>query len=147
MTCLLQGDQFHSVLKKPLAIKFQAVYYSPFLNYGKKKKKKRHSKQKWRFHSVFLLLNLWHSAPQQARKYKKTREIKRFFREIAFLAVFPVQKLIFEIAKNGIWSKKFFREIDLFDSMIFLDWTFLNFLVLQVNLKANIVFEFFDPKN
>ena len=36
MTCLLQGDQFHSVLKKPLAIKFQAVYYSPFLNYGKK---------------------------------------------------------------------------------------------------------------
>ena len=41
MTCLLQGDQFHSVLKKPLAIKFQAVYYSPFLNYGKKKKKKK----------------------------------------------------------------------------------------------------------
>ena len=35
---------------------------------------------------------------------------KIFFRDIAFLAVlnfFPVQKLaIFEIAKNGIWSKK-----------------------------------------
>ena len=35
MTCLLQGDQFHSVLKKAPVIKFP-VYYSPFLNYGKK---------------------------------------------------------------------------------------------------------------
>ena len=41
--------------------------------------------------------------------------------------------VIFEIAKNGIWSKKFFREIDLFDSTSFfgvdtLAWTFFNFL-------------------
>ena len=41
--------------------------------------------------------------------------------EIAFLAVlnfFPVQKFIFEMAINGIWSEKF-REIDLFDFAIF----------------------------
>ena len=57
---------------------------------------------------------------QRARKFKKVQAKKLvksnesiFFREIAFLAVlnfFPVQKLIFlaifEIAKNGIWSKK-----------------------------------------
>ena len=45
---------------------------------------------------------------------------KILFREITFLA-------IFEIAKNGFWSKKFFREIDLFDFTSFLAWTFLNF--------------------
>ena len=35
---------------------------------------------------------------------------------------------IFEIAKNGIWPKKNFREIDLFYFMSFFGWTFLNFL-------------------
>ena len=35
---------------------------------------------------------------------------------------------IFEIAKNGIWSKKFFREIDLFDFMSFSGLDFFNFL-------------------
>ena len=34
---------------------------------------------------------------------------------------------MYEFAKNGIWSKKI-HEIELFDFMIFLDWTFLNFL-------------------
>ena len=54
-------------------------------------------------------------------------------REIAYLAVlnfFPVQKLIlaiFEIAKNGICSKKIFREIDLFDFTSFFGLDFLRF--------------------
>ena len=54
---------------------------------------------------------------------------KNFFRQIAFLAVlnfFPLQKLIFEIAKNGIWSKKF-REIDLFDLTSFFGLDFFKF--------------------
>ena len=48
----------------------------------------------------------------QAKKVVKSNKSKTFLREIAFLAVlnfFPLQKLIlaiFEIAKNGIWSKK-----------------------------------------
>ena len=44
----------------------------------------------------------------QAKKLVKSNIVKNFFRQIAFLAVlnfFPVQKLIFEIAKNRIWSK------------------------------------------
>ena len=31
---------------------------------------------------------------------------------------------IFEIAKNGIWSKKIFVKLNLFDFKIFLAWTF-----------------------
>ena len=59
---------------------------------------------------------------------------KNFFREIAFLAVlnfFLVQKLIFGHFWNcKKWNlvKKNIREIDLFDFMSFLAWTFLNFL-------------------
>ena len=71
---------------------------------------------------------------QQARKFKKVQakklvksnKSKKVLREIAFLAVFLVPKLIaiFEMAKNGIWSKKIIREIDLFDFTSFLAWTF-----------------------
>ena len=35
---------------------------------------------------------------------------------------------IFEIAKNGIWSKKFFIKLFYLISRVFLAWTFLNFL-------------------
>ena len=35
---------------------------------------------------------------------------------------------IFEIAKNGIWSINFFREIDLFDFTSFFGLDFLHFL-------------------
>ena len=56
---------------------------------------------------------------------KETREIKNinqkfFFREIAFLASF-------EIAKNGIWSKKLFVKMIYLTSRVFLAWTFFNF--------------------
>ena len=59
-----------------------------------------------------------HSRPEflkksSQKKLVKSNKSKKFFREIAFLAVlnfFPVQKLIFlaifEIVKNGFWSKK-----------------------------------------
>ena len=42
---------------------------------------------------------------------------------------------IFEIAKNGFWSKIFFREIDLFDFTSFFAWTFLNFLAHWASVK------------
>ena len=64
---------------------------------------------------------------------QKTHEIKyrlEFFLEIAFLAVlnfFPVQKLIFEIAKKWNLVKKFFREIDLFDFTSFFGLDFFKF--------------------
>ena len=67
------------------------------------------------------------------KKLMKSNKSDFFPRKIAFLAVlnfFPVQKLnlaIFEIAKNGNWSKKFFCEIDLFDFTSFLAWTFFIF--------------------
>ncbi len=60
------------------------------------------------------------NGPENLKKCKQKNscnKINHFFRELAILAVlnfFPVQILIFEIAKNGIWSKKI-REIDLFD--------------------------------
>ena len=96
-----------------------------------------------------------HSAlyTQRARKKvqaKKTREIKYiiFFREIAFLAVvnffhsskndfWPLP--IFEIAKNGIWSIKFFVKLIYFISRVFLDWTFLKFLAHYVAVDEFMV--------
>ena len=54
-----------------------------------------------------------------------------FFREIAFWQFSQFKNgflAIFEMAKNGIWSKKIIHEIDLFDFTSFLAWTFLNFL-------------------
>ena len=91
--------------------------------------------------SIYRVLSnmYYHSGPENFKKSKqkkfvKSNKAKHFFREIAFLVVlnfFPVQKLIFshfEIAKNGIWPNKKFREIDLFDFTSFLVWTFLNFL-------------------
>ena len=42
------------------------------------------------------------------------------------------------MAKNGIWSKKIFREIDLFDLTNFFAWTFLNFLAHTVWILAVI---------
>ena len=75
---------------------------------------------------------------QRARKFKKVQAKKlvksnksNFFREIAFLAVLNFKNLflaIFEIAKNGIWSKKFFVKLILFDFTSFFGWTFFNFL-------------------
>ena len=44
---------------------------------------------------------------------------------------FPVQKLIlviFEIAKNGIWSNNVFVKLIYLISRVFFVWTFLNFL-------------------
>ena len=55
------------------------------------------------------------------------------FREIAFL-------VIYEIAKNGLWSKKF-REIDLFDFTSFFAWNSFNFLARYESLS--VVFQFF----
>ena len=103
---------------------------------------------------------------QQARKLKKVQAKKlvksniyynNFFREIAFLAVlkiFPVQKLIFEIAKNGFWSKNFFVKLIYLISPVFLAWNFLNFLAhsavcvptaihseFQFTFKINIFFQ------
>ena len=79
---------------------------------------------------------------QQARTFKKVQAKKLvksnksiFFHEIAFLAVFPVQKLIFghflncKIMEFG-QKKIFFCKIDLFDFTSFVAWTFLNFLAL-----------------
>ena len=70
---------------------------------------------------------------QWARKFKKVQAKKLvksnksiFFREIAFMAVFPVQKLIFGHFLNcKKWNlvKKKFREVDLFDFTSFLAWT------------------------
>ena len=56
---------------------------------------------------------------------------QKFFREIAFLAVFPVQKLIFDHFWNcKKWNlvKKIIREIDLFDFTSFFGLDFFNFL-------------------
>ena len=59
--------------------------------------------------------------------------IKKYFREIAFLAVlnfFPVEKLIFGHfwnCKKWNLANKIFREIDLFDFKSFFGLYFLNF--------------------
>ena len=53
-----------------------------------------------------------------------------FFREIAFLAVFPVQKLIFGHVWNcKKWNlvKKIIRDINLFDFTSILAWPFFKF--------------------
>ena len=77
---------------------------------------------------------------QWARKFKKfqakklVKSNKSFFSSWnciygSFKLLYQLKNrflAIFEIAKSGIWSKKFFREIDLFN---FLAWTFLNFVV------------------
>ena len=80
--------------------------------------------------------NQIHSGPEKLKKTRQKKLVKsnksnKVFREIAFLAVlnfFPVQKwnlAIFEIAKNGIWSKIFFvKLIYLISRGFFLDWTF-----------------------
>ena len=61
----------------------------------------------------------------------KSNKSKNVLCELTFLAVLnflPVQKLIFEIAKNGIWSKLFFREIDdLLDFVSFFGLDFFQF--------------------
>ena len=44
---------------------------------------------------------------------------------------------IFEIAKNGIWSKKIFVKLILFDFTIFFTWTFLNFLAHSANVSSS----------
>jgi len=61
----------------------------------------------------------------------KSNKSKNFFREIAFIfKLFPCSKIyflaIFEIAKNGIWSKKI-CEINLFDFMGFFGLDFIKF--------------------
>ena len=58
--------------------------------------------------------------------FKKSRQ-KTQFREIAFLNFSPVKKLIFghfEIAKNGIWSKKIFVTLIYLISRVFLPGLF-----------------------
>ena len=63
---------------------------------------------------------------------------------------------IFEIAKNEFCSKNFFREIDLFDFMSFLVWSFLNFLadcelfiiknhLKKYNINISEIFSVFLP--
>ena len=70
----------------------------------------------------------------QAKKLVKSNKSKKFFRENAFVAVlkiFPVQKLIlaiFEIAKNGIWSKNLFVKLIYLISRAFWPGLFFNFL-------------------
>ena len=46
---------------------------------------------------------------------------------------------IFEIAKNGIWSKKIFVKLIYLISRVFLGWTFLNFLAHCNSLKAQVL--------
>ena len=61
---------------------------------------------------------------------KSNKSKKIFFHEIAFLTVFPVQKLIFGYFLNcKKWNlvKKNIHEIDLFDFTSFLAWISLNF--------------------
>ena len=43
-----------------------------------------------------------HSGPENLKKYRQKSSWNQINKKI-FLAVFPVQKYIFEIAKNGIW--------------------------------------------
>ena len=81
----------------------------------------------------------------------KSNKSKIYFREIAFLEVFSVQKLIFchfWNCKNWNLVKKITREIDLlFDFTSFLAWTFLNFparCVIFWNLYISIVFILFS---
>ena len=74
--------------------------------------------------SKFLQNRLMPEKKVQAKKLVKSNK-SIFFGEIAFLAVsnfFTVQKLIlviFEIAKNEIWSKNFFLKLIYLISRVF----------------------------
>ena len=61
--------------------------------------KKKLMKSKKSKNNVYMKLNFW--------QFETFSQFKNWY-----LA-------IFEIEKNGIWSKNFFREIDFFDFMIF----------------------------
>ena len=70
-----------------------------------------------------------HSGPVKLKKSRqkklvKSNKSKKLFSSNCIFGSFPVQKLIFEIAKNGLWSKEIIREIDFPDFHDFLAWTF-----------------------
>ena len=81
-----------------------------------------------------FLYCIWARNFKKAQAKKLVKSNKSFFREIAFLALlkhFPSSKneflVIFEMAKNGIWSKMIVKLIYLI-TRVFLDCTFLDFL-------------------
>ena len=79
----------------------------------------------------------------QAKKLVKSNKAKKFFfREIAFWQFQSFSQFknwflaIFEMAKNGIWSKKFFVKLFYLISRVFMAWTFSNFLAYCASVQA-----------
>ena len=103
-------------------------------------------------HQIFALCGVclcMHSGPETLKKSRqkklvKSHKSKFFFVKLHFWQIPSFSQFknsflaIFEIAKNGIWSKHFFVKLIYLISRVFLAWTFLIFWPISSGLRHSV---------